>query len=60
MDIYELTQKLKSGEILYTHDETKQILINAKVLMPDGTYNPEMFSPELVEASRKAIKKGND
>jgi len=60
MDIYELTQKLKSGEISYTHDETKQILINAKVLMPDGTYNPEMFSPELVEASRKAIKKGND
>lgn len=60
MNIYELTQKLKSGEISYTHDETKQILINAKVLMPDGTYNPEMFSPELVEASRKAIKKGND
>jgi len=60
MDIYELTQKLKSGEISYTHDETKQILINAKVIMPDGTYNPEMFSPELVEASRKAIKKGND
>lgn len=60
MDIYELTQKLKSGEISYTHAETKEMLVNAKVLMPDGTYNPEMFSPELVEASRKAIKKGND
>lgn len=49
MDIQELTRKLKNKTISYTTEETKQILIDAKVLVKDGSYNPEMFSNELVK-----------
>lgn len=56
MNIEELTQKLKNKEITYTIEETKEILIKAKVLMPDGTYNPEMFSEDLVKRSRIAVR----
>lgn len=57
MDIQELTRKLKNKTISYTTEETKQILIDAKVLVKDGTYNPEMFSNELVEKSQRAMKR---
>ncbi|EOE2964266.1 hypothetical protein ACKDBF_001836 [Klebsiella pneumoniae] len=57
MDIQELTRKLKNKTISYTTEETKQILIDAKVLVKDGSYNPEMFSNELVKKSQRAIKR---
>ncbi|EMJ5015293.1 TPA: hypothetical protein R6284_004673 [Klebsiella pneumoniae] len=57
MDIQELTRKLKNKTISYTTEETKQILIDAKVLVKDGTYNPEMFSNELVKKSQRAMKR---
>lgn len=57
MDIQELTRKLKNKTISYTTEETKQILIDAKVLVKDGSYNPEMFSNELVEKSQRAMKR---
>ncbi|EPD0902652.1 hypothetical protein ACR2HU_002616 [Yersinia enterocolitica] len=57
MDIQELTKKLKNRTISYTTEETKQILIDAKVLINDGSYNPEMFSNELVKKSQQALKR---
>ncbi|EXU76758.1 hypothetical protein [Erwinia mallotivora] len=57
MDIQELTRKLKDKTISYTTEETKQILINAKVLVKDGSYNPDMFSEDLVKRSQEAIKR---
>ncbi|TSH79514.1 hypothetical protein [Pantoea sp. paga] len=57
MDIQELTEKLKNKTISYSFEETKKMLINAKVLVEDGSYNPEMFSADLVKRSQEAVKK---
>lgn len=54
MDIEELTRKVKERAAKRTDEERFKLLVDAKILTKNGTFNSRFFSKETVEKSKEA------
>ncbi|AJB39024.1 TPA: hypothetical protein ACGBQE_004486 [Escherichia coli] len=53
MDIEELTKKVKERAAKRTDEERFKLLVDAKILTKNGTFNSRFFSKETVEKSKE-------